>query len=1094
MRSLLRTCLGCVLLFLVVPFTFAQGAGSSGVLSGVVTDAQGAKVANAQVTVVQPERGVKRTATTDEHGAYRITSLAPDTYSVSIEAPGMARQTYDGVELRVGQFASVDVHLGMVTVKTEAASATAQPVVDTERASQADVISRRELQDLPANSRDYLSYAQLSPGVTDSTRIAGNLDYRSPQAPQSMISVNGSNGQGNGYTVNAGETANDLGGARLSAGQDAIQEFEINRSNYGAELGSAGFAKINAVPRSGSNRVHGGAFGFFQGDGMDARNPFAFDPALQPGDIFDGTTRSFGTPAQNDLSQQTFGASIGGPFQTDRTYYFFSYEGLRRYADASVPLLTDTALFAPTAGQQTIIDGLAGLGATPVPCLTGQPALPANTCAAILTNVLTIRNTPPSAPLDKYLVGLFESEGGLVSSSAGRDAGTIRLDHQLNGDNQLHFLYDLGRDDVSNPNLYGLTGASRGESFHQLDHTVLGSWDHQFSGAMNNELRAQFSYAKFDVTTNSPGQVGMDINGYGSFGRGPWGPSQTTMKRYDFADDFTWTKGRHTLRAGAELMVHDDRMDQQMFTAGRFEFGGLLGGVLSPCLQVPAACGINVSPTMITSLQAFVLGLPQSYQQSFGDRPGDTVVQNTNPLTAVYAQDSWKMFSNFTLNFGARYEYDSQPKPLNTYAAAFAPRVAFAWDPFQSHKTVIRGGYGIFYGPVDHQVDYAAQALSTNQVAQLYVPLNGLPGLPATTSAAVFQTLFAGGQVQCTTPSAGAPACITPADLVPFGLSVSHSAQVPGSIFWNVDPEFQNAMTQQGSFGVERQIWEGWTISANYLYAHTTHLARTRDINLLNTAPMSSFVGVPFQTWTGAPCLVPGNCFADPTLMQNNLLESRGGAVYHAGVFEVRKQFSNHYSLVANYTYSHAIDDVSGFNTDLQAFNQVALASERARSDFDQRHKFDFYMVAESPWTWRSSEGWRKVFADFVLSPEIVANSGHPYNTLLGFDLNHDRHETTDRFPGISRNAGLGPAFANINLRISRSFPVGEQFKLQLVAESFNLFNHSNFTSVNNIVMDPYNFTLPKNGCQMGNIQTASYACTSATDGRTLQFGARISF
>lgn len=227
------------------------------------------------------------------------------------------------------------------------------------------------MESLPINRRDYLTFTLLLPGVSDSTRVADDQDFRVKQTPTSGLSFYGSNGRGNSITVDGGDTGDDAGGVRLTVGQDAVQEFQVNRSNYAADLGGATGASVNIVTKSGTNAVQASLFGFFRNGALDARNPFAFSQALQPGQAFNpAVPDSTGEPIKDGLSRQQYGGTIGFPVKKDKTFLFLSFEGLRQDAQNTVPLLTSTDIFRPTSGQSAILGALATEPGNPaVPCL-----------------------------------------------------------------------------------------------------------------------------------------------------------------------------------------------------------------------------------------------------------------------------------------------------------------------------------------------------------------------------------------------------------------------------------------------------------------------------------------------------------------------------------------------------------------------------------------------------------------------------------------------------------------------------------------------------------------------------------------------------
>ena len=316
MKPVLMACLA-VCLLLGTSVAHAQGVGASGDIKGTITDPSGGVLPKATVVVAETEKGFRRTTTSEDNGQYRVTGLPPATYDVSAELAGFQREVRKGVVVSVGQTVILDFQLKVSQLTTQVEVTGEAPLVDTEKSKQADTIEERYIRNLPIDRRDYLSYTLLAPGVTDSTSMADSTGsvFRVKQTPQSGLSFYGSNGRGNSVTVDGGEANDDSGGVLLTLNQDAVQEFQINRSNYSAELGSASGASINIVSKSGANQVHGSAFAFFRNDALDAQDPFAKTPALTKADFSDFSLTAKGTPVKPTLSRQQFGGSIGFPIQ-----------------------------------------------------------------------------------------------------------------------------------------------------------------------------------------------------------------------------------------------------------------------------------------------------------------------------------------------------------------------------------------------------------------------------------------------------------------------------------------------------------------------------------------------------------------------------------------------------------------------------------------------------------------------------------------------------------------------------------------------------------------------------------------------------------
>ncbi len=1130
------------------PVASAQGVGSSGDIRGTVTDPAGALIPKATIVAEDTEKGIRRTSVSDENGQYELTGLPPTTYRVTAKISGFQTEVFKDVVVSVGQTVILDIRMKISAGLEVVEVSTEPPVVETERSHQADTVNEQYIRELPIDRRDYLTFTLLMPGVSDSTRLASDQDFRVKQTPQSGLSFYGSNGRGNSVTVDGGEANDDSGGVRLTLSQEAVQEFQINRSNYSAELGGASGAAINIVSKSGTNQVHGSLYGFFRNDALDAADPFATSQALKPGDQFNpGVADLQGKNIKNSLSRQQFGGTLGFPIKKDKTFLLAAFEGLRQDAQNAVPILTSTNIFRPNSGQGTTITGLGAEPGNPnVPCLTppGRPVvfLPAQTCAFALQSILTVNANPGPNPfvsagqaaLNGFLINQLEGNGGVFPFNTHRYQASARLDHHFSDENDLSFRYNYSHDLEESPDVQSLTGFTRGSSIHAYDNTIQARWSHLFSPTLQNSLQAQFNYSTFDVIPNVPAEVGLDIPGFANLGTQIFLPSLTIMRRPSVSDSFTAIRGSHTLKFGGEELLRGNHTESHTFFPGRFVFGNLPGAILSPCFlpsaspATPNPCGLISQGAFINSIQSVSLGVPQFYEQGFGN-PNYNYPRN---FAAFFWQDSWKIAQNFTLNYGLRYELDSQYGPLKADKDNFAPRISFAWDPFKNHKTVIRGGFGIFYSQVYGQIGDVIQTLgnvnNTRQIANLLAPASiNAPCPPAGVStptvplsACIFQSLFAEGKVTCTTPAAGTAACITPADLTQFGITVSNTGPLPLlTVIFSGQPGYQNPYSEQASFGIERELAPGFSISVSGIYSHTLRLPVAIDTNAvpqpfqLVTETLASGKTVTYRDWYSDPRLDPLlfidpvraapcagalilQCFVNPAILQADQYSSKASALYEGGILEIKKRFSDNFTLIGNYTYSKAFDTSTDFNSDFGPLDNTNLGADRGLSDFDQRHKFIVAAVFDSPWK-------NAVLSGFELSPIVRYNTGHPFNLLAGSDVNGDRHATNDRPIGAGRNTGRGPDYADFDMRISRQFKLGEKAGLQLIAEGFNLSNRTNFASVNNIA--GLGFGLPKAvggvGSTTFNVKGTSAVLpsqplgfTSVFPKREIQLGLRLTF
>src|SRR6266852_2512420 len=434
---------------------FAQST-TTATLTGTVTDPTQAVVPDAKITVTRAGTGIIREARSGPEGQYRVVLLPPGLYDIKVERPGFSAQVRRGIDLTVGQIADINVQLAVGESSQMVEISSQAPLIESERSQQANTIDETSIRNLPINRRDYLSFALLAPGIADSKALADANSFRVKQTPNSGLSFYGSNGRGNSITIDGGETNDAGGGVRSTVSQEAVQEFQINRADYSAELGGARGGVINIVTKSGSNHFHGSAFGFFRNEILDAGDPFAI--------VLQGNSINRIKPPS---SRQQFGGSLGGPVVKDKTFFFAAYEQLRRRESASVPVLTDLSIFQPTPAQNNVLNALPAAAAGPL-----RTAL-----------------TAPQSTID-----LFKANSGVFPFLTDDYKVLLRVDHQVDTHNQLNIRYNFTQAQETNQNVRGQVGLSRGYATSNYEQTGLAAWTHSFSPAVINEMRLQYDY------------------------------------------------------------------------------------------------------------------------------------------------------------------------------------------------------------------------------------------------------------------------------------------------------------------------------------------------------------------------------------------------------------------------------------------------------------------------------------------------------------------------------------------------------------------------------------------------------------------------
>lgn len=994
---------------------YGQTGVSLGEIYGQVVDPSGAGANGVMVVATNKNTGLRRVAETGSTGQYRLLLLPPGEYLLSATKAGFRPEQVDGVTVTVGAAILQELALQLAPREEKIDVEGSAELLQMERTNPAIVISESRIRNLPINRRDYLTFVLLAPGVADGRNVVDNTDLRVKQTPTSEISIYGSNGRGNLVTVDGGEMLDGSGGIRSNVSQEAVQEFQINRGNYGAEIGAASGGAINIVTRSGTNTRQASLFWFSRHQSLDAADPFA---RL----VERGGTRRIEPPS----ARQQAGGSFGMPLRKDRTFLFAAVETLVRRESSVVTLLPDYSIFGPTPSQERFLASLPSAQAAP------------------LRQLLT---SPPST------VALFEANSGVHPFRTDSWKSNLRIDHLPSERNQFMLRLDVPRLDESNANLQALVGASRGLETFQFDPTAHLAWTHVFSHRLANEFRLQANYRKYQVSTREKFGPELRIAGYGVFNRDIFLPSRNLERRFEVKNNLHWASGRSVLRVGGQLLVRSILADSEVFFPGRFTFGDLPGALVNPALP---------PDFVLTGLQAFNLGLPQTFIMG----SGSSAIGALYPYTGLYVQNSLRLAPRLNLDLGLRYEVDARGAQLPVDWNNVGPRVGFAWAPAASGKTVVRGGYGIFYGLGNFAIDYSVQALNEingyRQIAQAFRSiLETGPSSPV----AIFTTLRNSGVISLPTPTRA----LQPSDLAPFGITFSQTGpRPPFSVLFQADPDYASPYTQQGNLAVETALGDRWTIELGGVWSKTLRLPRSRNINLL-PAPIDPALGIP--VWSSF------SSFVDPLLASRNVFESTARSWYTAATVELRKRFQRNFDLGANYTFSRAIDEAVDYNYDFQAFDQTNQRAERALSSFHQKHKAVLWTTVALPGRWQASAIAR-------------GNSGRPFNLLAGYDLNQDRNDQTDRPAFAGRNTGIGPAFFTADVRLAHTFRLGEASQLEFTAEAFNLMNRLNLATVNNVVGNiagPFRLT-----GRHDRLPTQPLGFTSAFDARKIQLGLRV--
>ena len=1110
----------------VIPFAAAQT--NYAVLRGVVTDPQHLAIPHAVVKLTSVRTGEVRDITANEQGIYEAGGLLPGSYLLEAKSQGFA-MTRRSLQLEVGQQATLDVGLVVGPDSQTVTAVAAAELLKTADASVGEVVDQRAVAQLPLNGRMLIDLMLTVPGAHIShgaqTGDMNPLYWRPGQ--RSAISVGGNRPNSN-YFLLDGATNTDptFNTQNFSASPDAVQEFQVQIGSYSAEMGGAGGGQVNIITRSGGTRLHGTAYEFLRNGAMDAHS----------------FNEMGGT---NHLVQNNFGGSLGGPILPGKkTFFFVNYEALRHVQADTMTMTVATPEEASgdfSMSGVTIYDPATTVAnpnynpALPVskqnPQFTRQPfpdnIIPQSRLSPVAVTMLT--KYVPQPNLMMGMMGGMTMMGQPTVVGSGNDSnnyldvrneihytdqGTLRLDRQFNASNTGFARYSAGGEHGFMPeNLPGF-----GYVHDNLSQQGMGSYSHIFTPSLLNVATVAVSRLSMNHTTESAnknditGELGIAGIGYG--GPAAWGApyfavqgyspigdsfSATPMHSWDTLvegrDTLTWLLGRHSLKFGGVYQ----RFIWPMW--GFFQNRGFYQFTNGFTTDIGANDGTG------SALASFLLGLPAVRQR----QAGIPQMNLSQWYADGYVQDTFRLATNTTLDYGVRYEYMSalidrrytnsnltfatdgrpsvfiggqngMPKGLMyPNRTNFAPRLGISHN-VPGRGLVLHAAYGIFYTPVDmntwcnqrHNVPYTFP--ETNQSDNFTPSINGFDFAPAVLGKTV----------------------------VSFTAMETHPS-----------PQY----IQQWSASVEQSLGTSTVIEVGYLGSAGLHLQRSHLINNAQPGPGAIQPRRPFKQISFVPnSVIPSNVTVASTtfgVSTINLLENSAQSWYDAGYVNVRRRAAKGLSFLANYTWSKSLSNAPDFRSPMFEAaipqNNNDLAAEKGPA-CDVRNRLALSAVYDMP-AWERSRLTRALTADWRASAIFQVQSGLPLTISVFGDTanagtalgeNPIRANVTGKqvfgpgtrnathwfnpaafaappaytFGNASRNSVAGPGLETMDVSVVRSFALGEMLRLETRGEFFNALNHTNYGTPNRFV----------NTAGFGSITETT------TPGREIQVSARISF
>ena len=987
--------LAIALLFGRVPGARSQATAQAR-LSGTVHDQSGGSVDKATATLRDVDTNHSSSTVTNGEGYYIFTNVPPGKYELTVEFAGFAKYTAAGIDLLVGQAATLDVALKVAAAGLTITVDTAAPVIEATRTEVSQVIDTQQIQSLPINGRLFTDFALLTPGVATG-RISLQSTFTDPTTTR--ISFGGQRDLSNNVTVDGADNINSATGSqRATPSQEAVSEFRVVNSSFGADYGRALGGIVNIVTKSGTNELHGSVYDYLQNNATDARsilNSAGFDT----------------------LRENQFGATLGGPVRKDKTFFFASYEGQRRAQSPTYPALLVDNLAAINTLKESI-------GLAPENLNVLRTADIDNFFFKVdhqlnERNRLSVRYSLQDATDLNLLVGETLDGGGIGAPSSGRN-GLLRdqalvgtLNSQLTDSFVNTALVQWARRN------YGFPAVS-GQPTLDIPNELL--FGHNF-GAFDryNDSRVQFSDTLSWVKGKHFLKFGFDVN---------------YLRNYVIWPGFT--PSRDIFPSLADLLVSSPA------NWGTTPCPAPLPSVLTaPCIAA-FFWGAAIPPGPINT-NAPSPAIPTTFNEAYlPSEASNFNVRLNHSYYGFFAQDQWRLTRKLTLNYGLRYDFETGLGFfIDPDYRDFQPRVGLAYSP--DSKTVIRAGYGIFVDRYNLTFFFVAAPQRQPVIA----------GLPTdneqTTGSYILNSAFLGACAPSFVPRGGGvtncPSGTVPSDII----DTDFENFITNGEFPNNEPYYQGGTSvarnlrapysEQASLEIDRELGKGLSVSVGYLFVAGHKLVRPIDLNV--APPIGTFPGTNKDNYNFA--INDPNIPAPPggSPGTNGIFyytDSSGNSVYHGLTLQANEHLGKYFRLNANYTFSKTLDDGTFVTFVSTPQSNAQRSQERALSNQDVKNRFVTNFVASAP---------EHSFARyFELSSIITIQSPRPFTLFAGFDANNDGNPVNDRVGGAARNTYFGDSLRTVDLRISRTLHLGEKYKMELSVDSFNLFNRANVDEV----------------------------------------------